>query len=367
MAKQFRETYAYFDQDGVKQSIRISGKNKQDTDLKFQQFLVGILSKPKVMLLNEFIDNIYIPRFMAILSPTTQYSYRQFIDLNIKPFIGDRHMDLIDVSVIQEFMNWMATASTRGRKNDLNAATINRVCELVSRMYAIAIEMKIVADNPVKWKLLRNPGTPATHHKAATDEDVDEVKKKIPTIPTEQERLYAALIVYTGLRKEEVMGLRWENIDLEKRIGEVVRAVTYVGNSKLPIVKTPKTTASARVFIIAEPLADILSKCAKKQGYIIHGRNPEEPACHSTQRRIYKRSFTHLGIYGKYCNHDWRATFGTQLKEGGLTSAQVADMLGHSDTRMVETVYAPARKEGVIKNAAAVEALNKKITDNEYA
>ena len=360
MAKQFRETYAYFDSEGNKKTIRICGRNKQDTDLKFQQFIMNAEKAKAAISLSQFIETIYIPKFMATLSPTTQYSYKQFINHNIKPFMGEKPMDQIDVSVVQEFMNWMATAGTRDRKNNLNFATINRVCELVSRMYAIALEMKIVTDNPVKWKLLRNPGAPATHHKAATDEDVEEVKKKIPSIPTEQERLYAALIIYTGLRKEEVMGLRWENIDLNKRIGEVIRAVTYAGNSRLPIVKTPKTIASARVFIIPEALADILSQCTKKQGYIIHGRDSEEPACYSTQQRIYRRSFTHLGIYGKYSNHDWRATFGTQLKESGLTSAQVADMLGHSDTRMVETVYAPARKEGVIKNAAAVEALNKK-------
>ena len=57
-----------------------------------------------------------------------------------------------------------------------------------------------------------------------------------------------------------------------------------------------------------------------------------------------------------YDNHDWRATFATQLKESGLSSAQVADLLGHADTRMVETVYATARKEGILKYKNVVEA-----------
>lgn len=365
MAKQFRETYTYFDSEGNKQTTRISGRNKQDTDLKFQQFIMNVEKTKAAMSLSQFIDTIYASKFIATLSPTTQYSYGQFIDHNIKPFMGDRPMDEINVATIQEFMNWMATAKSRGRRNDLNAATITRVCELVSRMYAIAIEMKIVEDNPVKWKLLRNPGTPASHHKAASDEDVDEVKQKIPLIPTEQERLYAALIVYTGLRKEEVMGLRWENIDLKKKHGDIVRAVTYTGSSRKPIIKLPKTAASIRTFIIPEPLWHILNGCTEKRGYIIHGRNPEEPACHSTHQRIYRRAFKFLGIYKKYNNHDWRSTFGTQLKESGLTSAQVADMLGHSDTRMVETVYAPMRKASVLKNAAAVEDLNKKFMQSE--
>ena len=61
-----------------------------------------------------------------------------------------------------------------------------------------------------------------------------------------------------------------------------------------------------------------------------------------------------------YSSHDWRATFGTQLKESGLTSAQVADLMGHADTRMVETTYAPSRHEGIMKHKNAVNNLNKK-------
>lgn len=358
MAKQFRETYAYYDADGHQQSIRLSGKNKQDTDLKFQQFLLSKCLKPKGAKLKDFIDHTYIPKFMATLSPTTQYSYRQFIDLNIKPFFQESDMSDINVSSVQEFMNWMATAASRGRKNDLNAATINRVCELLSRIYAIAVEMKVTDDNPVKWKLLRNPGKAAGHHKAVSDAEVDEVKRKIPSIPTEQERLYAALLVYTGMRKEEILGLRWEHVHLDDRCGEIKQAVTYVSNNRAPIVKEPKTNASVRVFFIPEPLKQILQACKQERGYIIHGRDSETPVCYSTQQRIYRRVFKFLGIANKYTNHDWRSTFGTQLKESGLTSAQVADMLGHSDTRMVETVYARTRKESVMKNGSMVEKLN---------
>lgn len=360
MAKQHRETYSYCDASGTKQTIRISGSSKQDTDIKFQNFLIEASKKNGKVRLKEYIDNTYIPQFMKNLSPTTQYSYEQFINLNIKPFFQDIWMEDIDVSNVQEFMNWMATAATRGRKNDLNAATINRVCELLSRMFAIAIDMKLVQDNPVKWKLLRNPGKAAGHHKAVSDEEVDAVKKKIPNIPSEQERLYAALLVYTGMRKEEILGLRWCDISLELGYGEINQAVAYISNNREPIIKEPKTKSSVRIFVIPKPLAEILAAAKKDSGYIIHGRDEDKPACYSTQQRIYRRTFKILGIDKKYSNHDWRSTFGTQLKESGLTSAQVADMLGHSDTRMVETVYARTRRESILKNAEMLERLNKK-------
>ena len=60
-----------------------------------------------------------------------------------------------------------------------------------------------------------------------------------------------------------------------------------------------------------------------------------------------------------YNNHDYRATYATQLKESGLTSAQVADLLGHADTRMVETVYAVSRESGIRKQLGRVNELNR--------
>ena len=74
-----------------------------------------------------------------------------------------------------------------------------------------------------------------------------------------------------------------------------------------------------------------------------------------------KRAFKKLGIKG-YSPYDFRTTFATQAKESGQTSAQVADLLGHKDTRMVETVYARTRHEGVMKQLEAVEAINAGIT-----
>lgn len=48
------------------------------------------------------------------------------------------------------------------------------------------------------------------------------------------------------------------------------------------------------------------------------------------------------------------------MKEYGKTSAEVADLMGHADTRMVERVYARTRHEGVMKHLYAVEKITEK-------
>ena len=83
----------------------------------------------------------------------------------------------------------------------------------------------------------------------------------------------------------------------------------------------------------------------------------DAPWCYSKKSRISAAAFRVLGIVG-YSEADFRTTFGTQLKESGKTSAEVADLMGHADTRMVETVYARTRHEGVMKHLTDIEKIS---------
>ena len=65
----------------------------------------------------------------------------------------------------------------------------------------------------------------------------------------------------------------------------------------------------------------------------------DKPWCYSHKTQVSKRAMAHLHLEG-YSDADFRTTFGTQMKEYGKTSAEVADLMGHADTRMVERVYA---------------------------
>lgn len=349
MASQHRETYYYKDSCGKILTIRIAGPNKQSTDLHFQEFLQSLGHSD--MTIAGFIEDIYRPTFIAPLSPSTVKNYNEYIHYYILPFLGEMRLDQINVAKIQQFFDWMAL------EKHITKGTIGRVGGLLSRMLKVADEMELVEKSPFKPTLLRNHGKQSGHHTPLPDEEVARVKALIPSIADPRQRLYAALLVYTGMRREEIAGLRWENVHLEDCYGEIHRVVIYPGNSTPVIKDTPKTASSERFFIIPNQLKEILEPLRHPTGYVVHGLNLEDPMSYSTMQRTYRKVFAFLGIED-YNNHDWRATYGTQLKESGLTSAQVADLLGHADTRMVETVYARSRKAGILKYKYAVEALD---------
>ena len=348
------------------QTVWLCGDTRQELLDQYLQLSIkaGIVVTPgqaasspasKAPTVRTFIENTYFPTFVARLAPKTVENYRQYISLNILPFMGDMRMDEVSVATIQQFYDWMATAGERGRKKNLNAKSIERIAGLTGRIFKVAVEMKIIEESPFKHSLLRIHAEQAGHHKAMADAQIAHVRCAIPALKNPDERLYMGLLAYTGMRPEEVLGLRWEDVALDAQYATVVRAVTYPGNSK-PHVGKPKTSYSARTVVLPGILVDLLRPLQKTSGFILGG---EQPWCYSRKHRVSKAAFAHLGLKG-YSDADFRTTFGTQMKEMGKTSAEVADMMGHADTRMVERVYARTRHEGVMKHLSAVEEISGK-------
>jgi integrase len=311
--------------------------------------------KASVPTVREFVENTYKPTYFNTLKPTTQENYHQFLKLNIYPFLGDMRLDEVNVTTIQNFSNWMSTAAAHGRKKNLNKKSIQRVSGFLSRIFRVAQEMGIIQDNPVKKTLLRNNGEPAGHHKALPDAEIDRIKMAIPQLAVEEERLYMALLAYTGIRLEELLGLMWEDIDLVNRFCTIKRAVTHPKNNHYHI-DTPKTENSKRTVPLTLPLVDILQPLAQSSGYILGG---EKPWCYSKKTRVFDHAKAHLGLIG-YSSADFRTTFGTQVCEDGATSKQCAALMGHSDTRMVERVYARNRHEGTMTQLVTLDQMNSK-------
>lgn len=355
MSSTHREIYTYMSDAGDIKTIRINGSSKAETDRKFQKFLTEtkIKSCPTV---KEFVETVYYPGFIESLAKNTVSNYNVYLNRYIYPFLGDMQMNLVNVSTIQQFYDYLAGGKSHGFRNDLNKKSIDRISGLCSRIFKVAVEMDILSSSPFKRTLLRNRGTSAGHHKAIPDDVAQSVRSNIPRLANTRQRLYMGLLCYTGLRREEIFGMRWEHLNIKEGYGEVHCVVVYPGNSKPILKETPKTASSERTFILPKPLVDILLPERIDSGFVIHGKDPEELLAFSTAQRMYRNAFIELGI-GEYNNHDWRTTYATELKESGMTSAQVADLLGHADTRMVETVYARARHDGIMKNKLAIDCI----------
>ncbi|MBR4069056.1 MAG: phage integrase SAM-like domain-containing protein [Clostridia bacterium] len=184
-------------------------------------------SKCTVPTVREFVEQVFRKTYVNPLAPKTVANYSQYLKNNILPFLGDMRLGEVSVSTIQDFDNWMAQAEDHGRKKNLNRRSIERIGGLTSRIFKVALEMKLIDDTPFKNTLLAIRAKNARHHKALSDEEMMHVKQEIPKMESERERLYMGLLAYTGMRLEEILGLCWENINLQGKFCREQRIVTY--------------------------------------------------------------------------------------------------------------------------------------------
>ena len=218
--------------------------------------------------------------------------------------------------------------------------------------------MGLISETPIKNKLLKNNGEDSTHHKAMLPAEYIAVRKKALTLTNPRHQLYACLLAYTGMRIEEILGLKWELVNLDGGYCYVQEVVTYPDKSLPYIDPNPKTESSARTVILPPPVIEVLRKHAKLSGYVLSaGRNHQEPMPYVTYQRMYRETFKELGIHGKYNNHDFRASYATWLKESGVEISSAADLMGHKDTRMMSRVYAPTRHESIISHQNLINSL----------
>lgn len=366
MSSQHRETYTLTDTDGREKKIRLNGKNKADTDAQFQDICrMGIpmqqKKKPSITF-KQFVEETYKPKKVNNLKATTKDTYNYRIDNYMYPVLADMMMDEITLEHVQTVMDRLAHGTQYGYQADMVNGTVDRVMKLLRQIFKIACAMKIVADNPVQIELLTNEGKPSGHHEALSHDEIAHVKKNIPSLKLPRQQMYMALIAYTGMRPEEAIGLTWDRVTLTEKGGfaSITSVVTYAGSNKHTVINaTGKTENAQRTVILPKACRDILAPYQKASGYVLHGRNANKPMPYSTWGKFTAlASFEQLGLADKYSSYDLRSTFCTDLTENGLTNKQAADLMGHADTRMVDTVYAPARKEGIMMQQSFIEQLN---------
>ena len=178
--------------------------------------------------------------------------------------------------------------------------------------------------------------------------------------------LFAYFALYSGLRRGELLALRWEDIDFTNRQIRVERALYWEVNQ--PRIKEPKTEAGKRVVPLLDALAD---KLQPGKGYIfadddgqlftqtVYRRrwlnycrsaglaDEERLSKVGANGRLYHRTVYHPRIEP----HQLRHAFATILFEAGIPERDAMDILGHSSIKVTEDVYTHIRESRRNMNA----------------
>lgn len=316
--------------------IWITGNTLQD----FTDNLIARLQKngmtvenpsAQTPLFGEYLKT-FLETFKSRQQPTTVINRQRLIDKHVLPVLGNMPIGEITTAFCQR---WFDRLCDEGYSKE----TLLKIKNSVSPAFDSAVADGYIRMNPFKDKARFKINTEkGEHHKAIPPELFQSAKAKLHELP-ERERYMMALLCYTGMRFEEVLGVRWEDI-YDDEI-HVERAVVHPKRNQ-PIVKVPKTKSSRRKIPVVKQLLNLLEP-GDKSGYIVGG---EKPLSYQQAKKSFEKARKILGLEG-FTAHDFRDTCATVWRESGMQMEHISKLLGHAKTAVTEQCYVKFRQQSL--------------------
>lgn len=176
----------------------------------------------------------------------------------------------------------------------------------------------------------------------------DEVAKILAAPLEPMERMYIEVLYCFGLRPGEAHALMPADFDLDRRILTVSKSVTYIGND--PEIKGTKTDNVRRLPVPAGMVPELTEYFRQLPGLYLFCMKNGGPMTRSASvclwNRIMDKVNTALGgtdslnAADGIVQYTFRRTFATDLYYSGVTIKKAAQLMGHSDTKMIMEIYA---------------------------
>ncbi len=284
--------------------------------------------------------------------------YSSIVRLHLIPSLGSVRTSTLRPSDIETALNtWMSGDRKDGEKGNLSSRSVKHILDTLKSAFRWALKMNIISRNPVDAV---SPPRVERHEMRALD--VAGVGRLLDAASGTDLEAPVIVAVGTGLRRGELLGLRWSDIDVGasrltvRRSIETVNGVTHE--------KAPKTVQSSRMISLPPFVSDALRrrKVQQTERRLILGlgknedcyvftradESPWEPGAFSLHfaRLVQRHRLPHVRF------HDLRHTFGTLALASGVDLKSVSTALGHSTISMTANTYVHA-VEALRQDAAA--------------
>lgn len=257
--------------------------------------------------------------------PSTRATTDSIIRTLILPSLGETKLRDVSAEVLQnQFISSLK----------VTPKTVRNAVSVAKRMWKSAKAWGYVEHNPFDGLELPKLQLPNRRYFTA-----DEMRRIIDAADEPEKTLYW-LAAETGLRAGELAGLRWEDIDDDKRELQVRQSIWHGA------VQSPKSRAGTRTVSISASLAGQLAGVRQRAGGVllpyVFGASDGGPInIHNVKRQKLQPLLRRLGIQ-RAGFHAFRHGNATILVSGGADARSVATRLGHSDPAMTLRVYAHA-------------------------
>src|SRR5688572_21648165 len=192
------------------------------------------------------------------LQPTTLHGYQMIINTRINPMLGHVQLQRLSEAQIEDFLHQLRTKGA-ARGKPLSARTIRQTYIVLSEALKQAKRIRLIPRNPCA-----EIETPQIQKQQQPQWSPAEARQLLALFKGERYETLYILALTTGLRRSEVLGLRWQDVDLEAGTIAVRQKLTQVAG-KLVFGEKPKTPAGQREVPLHPKVVELLAEHRRKQ------------------------------------------------------------------------------------------------------
>lgn len=298
----------------------------------------------------------YFENYASIeLKPSTAYTYKGQYNNHIKPVIGNMKLKDITTPKLTRIMKSLT----------LNPQTVKKVYVVIQSIFRRGAEQGFIRDTPCRNVIL--PKRKKSRKNKALEEDkLKRFMEYLESKPWDEDfKRIIKVLLYTGMRSGECLGLAWEDIDFENNTISINHTLTdIVGKHELT---DPKTESSIRIIGMGQELKKVLlaqKEYIEKLKYALGDDFAHPEMVFVSARGNYRdrnsvyqslKRFTKGTEFEDMTLHQLRHCNATMLLNSGIDLKVVSEHLGHCDVNVTADIYADVLRKTKARTAEQIE------------
>lgn len=326
--------------------------NKRKAEQRMNEILSEYEDNPTMFDKILFTDYIkkWLKAVKSKIDTITYEGYEQYTNKHIIPYFEPLHLKLQDIrmSDIEKYYQYKSVAGRLdGKEGGLSYRTIKLHSIVLNLVFEYAMRNKLIKENPCTYAQI--PQDAKRNEKKVdfyTPKQCYELLELIKDTPL-YDMVYITFMY--GLRRSELMGLKWSAVDFDNNTVSICH--TVVANYTVVAKDKTKNKSSRRTYPLLDEVKEIIMKrkaeqteykkvfgdCYTDTGYIFTKEDgttyyPSYPS-HMLQKVIKRNKLPHIRW------HDLRHSTASMLIEEGWSMKDISEWLGHSDIGTTMDIY----------------------------
>lgn len=350
------KTYATHVTTPTGERVYLRGKTKEELEEKVLEAKLQLRSGVDITQDVTFAD--YAQTWLKAykkgkIRPSSYASVEINLRVHILPYFSDRKLRDVKPIHIQLFVT-----SLSGFSKSLQEKCIR----IVKAVFRSAVDNGLIPRSPVSSEVRATAEGPA-EEEPLTDEQAVAL---LNAVDGTRAYMFCLLALSCGMRRGEILGLMWDDIDFEENVIRVTHNKAFTLNEQdAPVTELLKTDAGRRVLPVGDLLRErlLLEKAKSKSPFVIameNGRSLTKSSYRALWKNVSRRTVGEGGVprqlgatYGGVKvtldftthPHQLRHTYITQLFEAGLDIKQVQYLAGHAKPEITLRIYTHYRQK----------------------